>query len=238
MNQQSRENEPHRKYIELEPRNGVAARLRQECDFEQMKQNLTVIYDLKIERWLRAMDLYDREITEHTLRVTALSLKLGQGMNLSASELEFIQYGTLLHDIGKLGIPEKIMQKPGKLTPFEYQVVRQHPVYAHEWLIHRREYQPAKVIPLYHHERWDGSGYPYGLKGKEIPLLARIVTVSDVWDAITSDRPYRKAMSVRQAMTLVQSESGKHFDPNIVDTFMALGLHETRMVPCTLPVYA
>jgi HD-GYP domain-containing protein (c-di-GMP phosphodiesterase class II) len=183
------------------------------------------------------MDLYDREITEHTLRVTALSLKLGQGMNFSASQLEFIQYGTLLHDIGKLGIPERIMQKPGKLTPFEYQVVQQHPIYAHEWLVNRPEYEPAKVIPLYHHERWDGTGYPYGLKGKEIPFLARVVAVCDVWDAITSDRPYRKAISKDQAITLMQSKSGRHFDPDVLDMFMFLGLHENRKVPCTFPAY-
>jgi HD-GYP domain-containing protein (c-di-GMP phosphodiesterase class II) len=237
MNTHSRNNETHGDYIGPDTGEGCRAPLHHERDFEQMKQNLTVLYDKKVKRWIRAMDLYDREITEHTLRVTALSLKLGQGMNFSASQLEFIQYGTLLHDIGKLGIPERIMQKPGKLTPFEYQVVQQHPIYAHEWLVNRPEYEPAKVIPLYHHERWDGTGYPYGLKGKEIPFLARVVAVCDVWDAITSDRPYRKAISKDQAITLMQSKSGRHFDPDVLDMFMFLGLHENRKVPCTFPAY-
>jgi putative two-component system response regulator len=206
------------------------------CDFDRMKSDLLAIYDKKVERWLQAMDLYDHGITEHTLRVTALSIYLAQGMNFSSTELEYIQYGTLLHDIGKLGIPEKIMQKPGRLTPYEYQIVRQHPVYAHEWLIHKPELQPAKVIPLFHHERWDGSGYPYGLKGKEIPKLARVVAVVDVWDAITSDRPYRKAMSEDEAVSLITSSSGKHFDPDVVDTFMDLEIHNTQKISVEFPV--
>lgn len=237
MNRRNSNNEPHSHFIELETRQGNWADLRPERNFEQMKQNLTVLYDQKVERWLRAMDLYDREITEHTLRVTALSLQLAQGMNFSAAQLEFIQYGTLLHDIGKLGIPEKIMQKPGKLTASEYQMVQQHPLYAHEWLIHRSEFEPAKVIPLFHHERWDGTGYPYGLKGEEIPILARIVAVCDVWDAITSDRPYRKAMDQSQALSLIHSKSGTHFDPQVVDAFLSIGLHEEQQVACTFPVY-
>jgi len=206
------------------------------CDFDQMKRDLLAIYDKKVERWLQAMDLYDHGITEHTLRVTALSIYLAQGMNFSNTELEYIQYGTLLHDIGKLGIPEKIMQKPGKLTPYEFQIVQQHPVYAHEWLIHKSDLQPAKVIPLFHHERWDGSGYPYGLKGNEIPKLARVVAVVDVWDAITSDRPYRKAMNEDQAVSLILSKSGTHFDPEVVDTFMQLELHNTQAISLNFPI--
>lgn len=189
---------------------------------EQMKQEMLLVYDKKVERWLQAMDLYDKEITEHTLRVTALSLQLAKGLGFSGKDLAYIQYGTLLHDIGKLGIPEKILRKPGKLTPYEYQVVKQHPVYAHEWLLSKNDFQQAKVIPLFHHERWDGVGYPYGLKGKEIPIFARLVAVTDVWDAITSDRPYRKAMSEHEALTLISSQSGKHFDPKIVEVFLTL----------------
>jgi putative nucleotidyltransferase with HDIG domain len=206
------------------------------CDFEKMKRDLLVVYNGKVERWLQAMDLYDQTITEHTLRVTALSLKLANGMGCSQKELVYLQYGTLLHDIGKLGIPEKIMQKPGTLTPHEYQIVQQHPVYAHKWLHKKHEFQPAKVIPLFHHERWDGSGYPYGLKGKEIPILARVVAIIDVWDAVTSDRPYRKAMTPEVAMELIISESGKHFEPDLVDMFIKLGIHETRTVSCSFPI--
>ena len=191
------------------------------CDFKQMRQELLMVYDKKVERWLQAMDLYDNEITDHTLRVTASSLKLAQCLGFSRSDLAYIQYGTLLHDIGKLGIPEKIMRKPGKLTAYEYQVVKQHPLYAHEWLLSQKDYQPAKVIPLFHHERWDGGGYPYGLRGREIPIFARVVAVADVWDALTSDRPYRKAMSEQEALELISSQSGKQFDPQIVGTFLS-----------------
>ena len=205
------------------------------CDFEEMKRELVTLYDGKIKYWLQAMDLYDQEITKHTLRVTALSLKLAEGMGRSKQELGYIQYGTILHDIGKLGIPGSIMQKPGKLTPSEFQVVKQHPIYAHEWLLSQHEYQPAKVIPLFHHERWDGGGYPYGLKGEEIPLMARVVSVVDVWDALTSDRPYRKAMTHEVALEIIQSEKGKHFDPKIVDAFFDLQIHEIQTFSCFQP---
>ena len=206
------------------------------CSFDEMKQELLIVYDKKVERWLQAMDLYDKEITEHTLRVTALSLLLAQGLGFSKAELAYIQYGTLLHDIGKLGIPEKIMRKPGKLTPYEYQIVKQHPVYAHEWLLSQKDFQPAKVIPLFHHERWDGGGYPYGLKGKEIPIFARLVAVVDVWDAITSDRPYRKAMGEREALDLIISQSGKQFDPEIVETFLSLKIYNFCPTNALFPV--
>ena len=206
------------------------------CSFDQMKQELLFVYDKRVERWLQAMDLYDSEITEHTLRVTSLSLLLGRGMGFNKTDLAYIQYGTLLHDIGKLGIPEKIMKKPGKLTPYEYQIVKQHPIYAHEWLLSQKDYQPAKVIPLFHHERWDGGGYPYGLKGKEIPIFARLVAVVDVWDAITSDRPYRKAMGEAEALSLIISQSGKQFDPEIVELFLALKIYNFCPANALLPI--
>lgn len=206
------------------------------CGIEKMKQELLIVYDKKVERWLQAMDLYDKEITAHTLRVTALSLRLAESFGFNERDLSYIQYGTLLHDIGKLGIPEKILQKPGKLTPYEYQVVKQHPVYAHEWLLSQNEYQPAKVIPLFHHERWDGGGYPYGLKGKEIPIFARLVAVADVWDAITSDRPYRKAMDEQEALTFIASQSGTQFDPEMVERFLALKVYKYYPVNAFLPV--
>ncbi len=203
-------------------------------DLRTMKQSFIDDCDGRVERWLRAMDLYDREITTHTLRVTALSLELGRFMGLNNDELVYLQYGTLLHDIGKLGIPNTIIHKPSKLSAYEYRVVQQHPLYANDWIAKTRDYQPAKVIPLFHHEKWDGSGYPYGLKGEEIPLLARIVAVVDVWDAITSDRPYRKAMSNNRAVNLIKSEAGHHFDPAAVDAFFQLGLYRAERIPCTL----
>jgi HD-GYP domain-containing protein (c-di-GMP phosphodiesterase class II) len=201
-------------------------------DLRTMKQCFISDYDIRVKRWLRAMDLYDSEITTHTLRVTALSLEMGRFIGLTNDELVYLQYGTLLHDIGKLGIPNTIIQKPGKLSAYEYRVVQQHPIYANEWIGKGEDYEPAKVIPLFHHEKWDGMGYPYGLKGEEIPLLARIVAVVDVWDAITSDRPYRKAMSNSRAINLIKSETGHHFDPAAVDAFFQLGLYQAQRIPC------
>jgi len=201
-------------------------------DLRMMKQALISDDDIRIKRWLRAMDFYDREITAHTLRVTALSMELGRFIGLSEDELVYVQYGTLLHDIGKLGIPNAIIRKPGKLSAYEYRVVQLHPVYANDWISKGEDYEPAKGIPLFHHEKWDGSGYPFGLKGEEIPFLARVVAVVDVWDAITSDRTYRKAMSNCRAIDLIQSESGHHFDPWVVDAFLQLGLYKAKRIPC------
>lgn len=200
------------------------------ADLLKMKFDLLSLYDKEVERWVQAMDLYDEEITSHTLRVTAISLELGRELGLELSDLSNIQYGTLLHDIGKLGIPDAIIQKPGKLTKEEYQVVQKHPIYAHEWISKRDDFQGSTVIPLFHHERWDGEGYPYRLKGKEIPLLARIVAIVDVWDAVTSDRPYRRAMTNEQAHQIIKSESGKHFDPDVVKAFWKLGIHEKKNI--------
>lgn len=197
-------------------------------DFDIMKHKVTNLYCGKVVCWFQAMDLYDQDITAHTLRVTALSLELGRLLGLSKDELGYIQYGTLLHDIGKLGIPDTILQKPGKLTAEEFQVVQKHPLYANEWITNNDEYLPAKVIPLYHHEKWNGTGYPYGLKGTDIPLMARIVAIVDVWDAITSDRPYRHAMRKSKALRLIKLEGGKQFDPEIVDAFISLDLGTNR----------
>ena len=215
-------------FREVNPETSIIDKKFISYDLQRMKQMFVSLYDAKICRWLKAMDLYDQEITAHTLRVTALSLELARFMGLERDELIYIQYGTLLHDIGKLGIPNSIIHKPSKLSAYEYRVVQQHPIYAHEWIAKGADYEPAKVIPLYHHEKWSGMGYPYGLKGKEIPVLARIVAIVDVWDAITSDRPYRKAMSNERSINLIRSEAGNHFDPEVVDAFLQLGVYEAQ----------
>ena len=215
-------------YRAVDPKESTCDKKFITYDLQKMKQNFISAYDVKINRWVKAMDLYDQDITAHTLRVTALSLELARFMGLGNDELIYIQYGTLLHDIGKLGIPNTIIHKPSKLSAYEYRVVQQHPLYAHEWIQKGDDYLPAKVIPLYHHEKWNGTGYPFGLEGKEIPLLARIVAVVDVWDAVTSDRPYRKAMSNERAIDLIYSESGNHFEPEVVDAFLQLGIYEAQ----------
>lgn len=216
------------KYREISPELPSVDKKFITYDLQRMKQIFISAYDAKIRRWLRAMDLYDQEITAHTLRVTALSLELGRFMGLKDDELLYVQYGTLLHDIGKLGIPNAIVHKPSKLSACEYRIIQQHPLYAHEWITDNEDYLPAKVIPLYHHEKYNGLGYPFGLKGKEIPFLARLVAVVDVWDAVTSDRPYRKAMSNERAIDMIRSEAGNHFDPEVVDAFFQLGIYEAQ----------
>ena len=224
-------------YIEPNLGRDKSDRLKLISEFKKIKDDLLAIGGLNAENWLRALDLYDSGITEHTLRVTSLSMRLAMTLGLSKQEMSYIQLGTLLHDIGKLGIPESIMQKPGRLTPYEFQIIQEHPLYALEWLAKHPEFQPAMVIPLYHHEWWDGTGYPYGLVGKEIPLLARIVAVADVWDALTSDRPYRKAMAESRALSIITSETGTHFDPEIVETFLEFGLFESHYMPAFISDY-
>jgi HD-GYP domain-containing protein (c-di-GMP phosphodiesterase class II) len=143
-------------------------------------------------------------------------------MDVPTESMEHVRRGALLHDIGKMAIPDSILLKPGPLTPEERLVVEKHPVYAREWLAPIEYLTPAIDIPYSHHERWDGSGYPEGLKGEEIPLAARIFAVIDVWDALNSDRPYRKAWPFDKAMTYIKAQSGKHFDPQVLSEFIEM----------------
>lgn len=182
--------------------------------------NLLMAYDATIEGWSRAMDLRDKETEGHTLRVTELTLELARIMNIDENELIHIRRGSLLHDIGKLGVPDKILFKPGKLTKKEWDVMKQHPVYAYEMLWPIQYLRPALDIPYCHHEKWDGTGYPRGLKEEEIPLPARIFAIIDVWDALTSHRPYRPAWTREQTITHIRSLAGTHFEPRVVDYFM------------------
>jgi putative nucleotidyltransferase with HDIG domain len=172
--------------------------------------------------WSQEFELRDREIIEHTQRVTQMTLKLARLMNVQEEEIGDIYRGALLHDIGKIDIPSEILYKPGPLTDEEWVVMRQHPVLAYELLSSIPALQSAIDIPYCHHEKWNGTGYPRGLKGDEIPLAARIFAVVDVWDALTSDRPYRKALPPEQVIEFILEESGQHFDAQVVDAFMIL----------------
>jgi HD-GYP domain-containing protein (c-di-GMP phosphodiesterase class II) len=147
---------------------------------------------------------------------------MARAMNLPDAELVHVRRGALLHDIGKMGIPDHILLKPGPLSPEERDLMRRHPVFAHDLLAPIAYLQPALDIPYCHHERWDGTGYPRGLKGTQIPLVARIFALADVWDAIRSDRPYRAAVSRDEALAYIRSQSGKHFDPEITALFLRL----------------
>jgi PAS domain S-box-containing protein len=193
--------------------------------FDSLQQSnieLVLAYDATITGWSRAMDLRDKETEGHTQRVTDLTLRLARAMDVSEARLIPIRHGALLHDIGKMGVPDNILLKADKLTDEEWKEMRKHPEFAYEMLSSIRYLQPALDIPYCHHERWDGSGYPRGLKGEEIPIAARIFAVADVWDAITNDRPYRKGWSKEDALEHIRDQSGKYFDPEVVEAFLKI----------------
>jgi HD-GYP domain-containing protein (c-di-GMP phosphodiesterase class II) len=179
-------------------------------------------HDATIKGWARALSLRDKETEEHTCRVTGLALNLARMMNIPKKKLIHIQRGAILHDIGKLGIPDRILLKPDILTDDEWAIMRRHPLYALQILAPINYLKPALEIPYYHHEKWDGTGYPHGLKETQIPLAARIFAVADVYDALTSDRPYRVAWSHAAAKEYIRNNSGTHFDPDVVACFTRL----------------
>ncbi|HUG34762.1 MAG TPA: HD domain-containing phosphohydrolase, partial [Anaerolineales bacterium] len=189
---------------------------------QRLNMELIMAYDATIEGWSRAMDLRDRETEGHTLRVTALTIKLAERMDVKMQEQAQMRWGALLHDIGKLGTPDSILLKPGKLTDDEWEIMKYHPVLARDMLSPIVYLRLAIDIPYCHHEKWDGTGYPQGLAGEQIPLSARIFAIVDVWDALTSDRPYRSAWSREQTMEYIREQSGKHFDPRVVEAFLEM----------------
>lgn len=191
-------------------------------ELQQSNIDLRVAYDATIEGWSKALDLRDNETENHTLRVVDMSIRLAEKMGIKNEDLIHIKRGALLHDIGKMGVPDHILHKPGPLTDEEWVIMRQHPQFAYEMLSPISYLHRALDIPSCHHEKWDGSGYPRGLKGEQIPLAARLFAIVDVWDALRSDRPYRKAWPDEKVFAYIKDESGKHFDPNVVNTFMDL----------------
>ncbi len=183
-------------------------------------QELTESYDATLQGWSTALDLRDNETEGHTQRVTDNALRLAKALGVPEEEQLHIYRGALLHDIGKIGIPDRILLKPGPLDAEEWEVMRMHPVHAYNFLKKIPYLRPALDIPHHHHEKWDGSGYPLGLAGEAIPYAARMFAVVDVWDALTSDRPYRKAWSAQKARAFMSEQRGKHFDPKILDAFL------------------
>jgi putative nucleotidyltransferase with HDIG domain len=186
----------------------------------QLVEALQESYESTLEGWAAALDLRDKETEGHSQRVTLLALQLAEALGMSKEDLAYLRQGALLHDIGKMGVPDRILHKHGPLTEQEKVIMRQHPVNAYKMLYPITHLRPALDIPYSHHEKWDGSGYPSGLKGEEIPLAARIFTVIDVWDALRSNRPYRKAWSVKKTIAYIQKQAGKSFDPQIVNCFV------------------
>ncbi len=190
-------------------------------DLQVSNVELSLAYDETIEGWSRALDLRDKETEGHTQRVTDLTVKLARQIGFPNDELVHIRRGALLHDIGKLGVPDHILLKSEALSEIEWEIMKKHPGFAYELLLPIRYLRSAAIdIPYCHHEKWDGSGYPRGLQGEEIPLSARIFAVVDVWDAITSDRRYRPAWTKEKALDYLQEQSGKHFDPHVVNMFL------------------
>ena len=187
--------------------------------FENLQRSnleLAQAYDATLEGWVRALDLRDKETEGHTQRVTEMTIRLAQKMGLGQEQLVHLRRGALLHDIGKMGIPDYILHKSGPLTETEWDIMRRHPQYAYDMLYPISFLRPALDIPYSHHEKWDGTGYPRGLKGPNIPFSARLFAIVDVWDALRSDRPYRRAWPKEKVLQYVKSESNKHFDPQVV----------------------
>ncbi|MFN8434869.1 MAG: HD-GYP domain-containing protein [Anaerolineales bacterium] len=189
-------------------------------DLQKSNYEIQSAYETTLEGWSRALEIRDRETQGHTKRVTDLTLRIAKQMGFNEEQLTHIHRGVLLHDIGKIGIPDDILHKPGPLNEKETHIMRLHPQISVDLLSPIEYLKPAMAIPKYHHEKWDGSGYPHGLSGEMIPLEARIFAIVDVYDAISHDRPYRKAWSKEKVIDYIKSETGKHFDPAVTLAFL------------------
>ena len=188
-----------------------------------LHQHLVDTCEATIQGWILALELHDGESRAHAFRVAEMAEKLARRLAIKEPLLFHIRHGALLHDIGKLGVPGNILKKSGPLTEDEWAIMRKHPSLAYEMLAPIKFLQPALDIPFYHHEKWDGTGYPHGLRGEHIPLAARIFAIVDVWDALRSNRPYRtEAWSDAKIIAYLQQQSGRHFDPYIVEVFVQL----------------
>ena len=198
-------------------------------DLQRSNSELAMAYDATIEGWSHALDLRDKDTEGHTLRVTEMAIKIGRAMGVEEEQLIHMRRGGLLHDIGKMAVPDNILLKPEPLTEEEWEIMRQHPQLAYDWLVAIPFLKYALEIPYSHHEKWNGTGYPHGLRGELIPLAARIFTVADVWDALTNDRPYRKAWPPSQAIEYIREKSGTYFDPKVVEVFLELNSHTFRV---------
>ena len=193
--------------------------LQERTKLREANEHLLAAYEETIEGLSHALDLRDKETEGHSLRVTELTIRLAQAYGLAEEEITHIRRGALLHDMGKIGVPDAILQKPAALSDEEWRVMRKHPQYVYDMLYSVQYLRPALSIPYCHHEKWDGTGYPRGIKGEQIPISARLFAVADVWDALTSDRPYRVAWSRQEALDFIREQSGSHFDPLVVDLF-------------------
>jgi len=193
---------------------------RSKADLIRAHEDTIEAYDRTIEGWCKALELRDNVTEGHTQRVTELTLQIARQMGFNEEHLVHVRRGALMHDIGKMAIPDSILKKPGSLEEDEWTEMRKHPMYAYEMLSRIAYLAPSLAIPFCHHEKWNGSGYPRGIAGEEIPLEARIFAIADVWDALCSDRPYRKALPANTALSYIKENRGSHFDPEVVDAFL------------------
>ncbi|MDQ7030637.1 MAG: HD domain-containing protein [Ardenticatenia bacterium] len=200
----------------------ITTLLQKNRELRQAKELLRKSYDATLVALSKALDLRDRETEGHSVRVATLAVEIGTALGLDQGQLEHLWRGGLLHDIGKIGVPDTILQKPAPLSPQEWEIMKQHPVWGARILKSVDFLVEAIPVVRYHHEAWDGSGYPEGLRRQEIPLLARIFMVADTYDAVTSDRPYRSRRSPEEALAVIREERGRRFDPEIVNVFEAL----------------
>jgi HD-GYP domain-containing protein (c-di-GMP phosphodiesterase class II) len=200
----------------------VTDNVRLEYELKLRNAELAEAYDTTLQGWSRALDLRDHETEGHSQRVTEWAVELAALFKFDYEELMHIRRGAMLHDIGKVGVPDSVLLKPGPLNDEERAVMQQHPLFAYNILSPIAYLEPALDVPYCHHEKWDGTGYPRRLKGEEIPLMARIFSIVDVYDALTSNRPYRSAWSKDKTIQYLIDESGKAFDPLIVTKFIEM----------------
>jgi PAS domain S-box-containing protein/putative nucleotidyltransferase with HDIG domain len=205
---------------------GVVINYRDITERTLAEERLAHAYDSTLEGWARALELRDKDTEGHTRRVTELAVKLARAMGLTEEQIVHLRRGAILHDIGKISVPDSILHKTAPLTEAEQAIIRKHPLHAYAMLSPIEYLRPALDIPYCHHEKWDGTGYPRGLKGEEIPLAARIFAVADVYDALTSDRPYRPAWTKEAVISYIRRQRGRHFDPQVVDAFLTLMAQE------------
>jgi putative nucleotidyltransferase with HDIG domain len=189
---------------------------------QERTKDLAESYETTLEGWAKALELRDKETEGHSRRVTLTTLKLARALEIPEEELVHIRRGAILHDIGKMAIPDEILRKTGTLSKEEQDIIHKHPEIAFNMLENIPYLQKSLEIPYCHHEKWDGSGYPRGLKGRKIPLAARIFAVTDVWDALCSNRPYNDQWPKDKAVSYMIEQAGKHFDPRVVNAFLKL----------------
>ena len=189
-------------------------------NFMELQKSQSVLlqaYDDTLMGWANFLDLRDKETEGHTVRVLERTMRAAQRLGVREEDMEHLRRGVLLHDIGKVGVPDHILNKPGPLTDEEWIIMKKHPEYAYQMLAPIGFLKQALDVPYCHHEKWDGTGYPRNLKGKEIPFTARIFTVFDIFDALTSERIYNKSRSKEDAINYIRDNAGIIFDPDIVE---------------------